>query len=420
MQRLLQVLGFLFIALLCFFTGSVSALFVQGVSLNDVMLQVTDLQPMPETSPTPTIIPVEPTHALVSPASSDTPALDARSLLEAEQAWFQVLYQTTNASVVNITSRSYSYDFFFNVMPEEGSGSGFVWDEKGHIVTNYHVIEGAQELEVRFADGAQREATVEGIDPANDLAVIKVNQEEGESLPSALSLADVSLLAVGQRVIAIGNPFGFEQTLTSGIISALGRVIQSESGDFIGEVVQHDAAINPGNSGGPLLDLDGNVIGVNTQIVSPSGGSAGIGFAIPANIVARVVPELIAKGRYPHPWPGIEGFDITPGFAERLRLNNFPIDAEQGVLVVGIYRNSPAETILRGGTQRVQTGNLILPIGGDLIVAINDEPIPNQRAMLLYLESNTRVGDIVRITFWRDGQLLEAELTLQERPPLRR
>ena len=411
MQRLLQIFVFLFIALLCFLIASASVLLVQDISLLEIV------EPEELTTPTVTTIPPSPTFTAPPVAVQPISAPDARSLLKAEQVWLQELYQATNASVVNITSRSYSYDFFFNVMPQEGTGSGFMWDEEGHIVTNYHVIEGTQELEVKFADGEQRTASIVGLDPANDLAVIKVNNnEENSPLPPPLGLGDVSLLAVGQRVVAIGNPFGFEQTLTSGIISALGRVIQSESGDFIGEVVQHDAAINPGNSGGPLLDIDGNVIGVNTQIVSPSGANAGIGFAIPANIVARVVPELIARGRYPHPWPGIEGFDITAGFAQRLRRNNFPIDADEGILVVGVYRNSPAEGILRGGRQRIQTGNLILPIGGDLIVAINNQPISTQRAMLLYLESNTRVGDTVRISFWRDGQLLEAELTLDERP----
>ncbi|MGB0384549.1 MAG: S1C family serine protease [Ardenticatenaceae bacterium] len=416
MRYMLNIFGLLLVGVLCFMVGAASVWLVEGSVVGQMAQEAGVVGQVASPSPTP--IPPSATPTPSPAALSPIAAVDARVLLQAEQVWLQKLYQATHGSVVNITSHSYSYDFFFNVMPQEGTGSGFIWDDQGHIVTNFHVIEGAQEVDVKFADGEQVAATVVGVDPANDLAVIRVSNEGNGSLSSAMSLpvGDVSSLVVGQRVVAIGNPFGFEQTLTSGIVSALERVIQSESGDFIGEVIQHDAAINPGNSGGPLLDIDGNLIGVNTQIVSPSGGSAGIGFAIPANTVARVVPELIARGRYPHPWPGIEGFDITPGFAQRLRANNFPIDANEGVLVVGVYRNSPAESVLQGGTERVRSGNLVLPIGGDLIVAINNQPIPNLRTMLLYLESNTRVGDTIRISFWRAGQLLDAHLILDERP----
>ncbi|HYN87780.1 MAG TPA: trypsin-like peptidase domain-containing protein [Ardenticatenaceae bacterium] len=343
---------------------------------------------------------------------------DPLALLEAEEAWLEALYQTASPSVVNITSRSYSYDFFFNVVPQEGTGSGFIWDGEGRIVTNYHVVEEAQELEVKLADGSQLPATVVGADPANDLAVIQL-----EELPASplvpLELGDSEELRVGQRVVAIGNPFGFERTLTTGIVSALGRVIQSETGDFIGEVVQTDAAINPGNSGGPLLDVDGRVIGVNTQIFSPSGASAGIGFAIPASVVRRVVPELVARGHYPHPWLGIEGFDLTPGMAERLRGGGIEVGAGQGILVLGVYRGGPAEGTLRGGQQQVRVGNLILPVGGDLIVALDGQPIASQREMMMYLESNKWVGDAVRVTLFRGTESMEVTLTLSERPERR-
>jgi S1-C subfamily serine protease len=354
-------------------------------------------------------------------APSPVLAPEIRDLLAAEEAWLKQLYATASPSVVNITSRSYSHDFFFRVVPQEGTSSGFVWDQSGHIVTNHHVIRGAQEIEVRLADGSQYSATIVGTDPANDLAVIRAAGSTGSGderplLPEPLPLGDSSAAEVGQRVVAIGNPFGYERTLTSGVVSALGRVIQSESGDFIGEVIQHDAAINPGNSGGPLLDIDGRVIGVNTQIVSTTGASAGIGFAIPAGTVARVIPELIARGRYPHPWLGVEAIDMTPGLAARLRQGGLPVDADAGVLVVGIYRGGPAEGVLRGGRQAIQVGNLVLPVGGDLLVELDGQPVPDQRAMYLYLENHKRVGESVQTRFWRDGVLQEATLTLVERP----
>lgn len=366
-----------------------------------------------------------PAVATAPPTATPTPLppvvrlpADMRAVLEAEEVWLETLYANASPSVVNITSRSYSYDFFFNVVPQEGTGSGFVWDTQGHIVTNYHVIKDAQKLEVKLADGSQVGATIVGIDPPNDLAVIKL-VEVPESPLRPLPLGPSDRLRVGQRVVAIGNPFGFERTLTTGVVSALGRVIQSETGDFIGEAIQTDAAINPGNSGGPLLNVDGEVIGVNSQMVSPSGASAGIGFAIPSSVLGRVVPELIARGRYPHPWLGVEGFDLTPGLALRLRRAGLEVPVERGVLVVGVYRYGPADGLLRGGQQRVRIGNLILPIGGDLIVAIDGQPIEDQRKMLLYLESHKRVGDSVQVRLYRGAQPLEVTLTLSERPERR-
>jgi len=190
-------------------------------------------------------------------------------------------------------SVTYAYDFFFNPVPQEGTGSGFIYDDEGHIVTNYHVVENAEELSVTLADGKTYPAESVGVDPSTDLAVLRIDVDE---LPRPAPLGESDNLRVGQFVVAIGNPFGLERTLTVGVISSLGRVIESPDGRFIGEVIQTDAAINRGNSGGPLLDLEGRVIGVNSQIVSPSGANAGIGFSVPVNAVRRVVPELIAQG----------------------------------------------------------------------------------------------------------------------------
>lgn len=211
---------------------------------------------------------------------------------------------------MNITNRNYAYDWYVRPVRQEGGGSGFVYDSGGHIVTNYHVVENAEELLVTLSGGQVYEAEIVGTDPTNDLAVLRI--DAGADLPEALILDDSDKLRVGQFVLAIGNPFGLGQTLTTGVISALGRVIQSpEDNSFIGEAIQTDAAINPGNSGGPMLDLKGHVIGVNSQIISPSGASAGVGFAVSANTVQRVVPELIARGHYLHPWLGAQMLSLT-------------------------------------------------------------------------------------------------------------
>ena len=219
------------------------------------------------------------------------------------------IHKHTGPGVVNITSRSYTYDFFLTPEPREGSGSGFVYDRQGHIVTNYHVVESAEELHVTFTDGSMQQAEVVGVDPSNDLAVLRVVNLPVKVNPVAIG--DATSLEVGSFVIAIGNPFGLGGTLTMGVVSALGRVIQSPDGRYIGEIIQTDAPINPGNSGGPLLDLQGLLVGVNSAILSPSRASAGIGFAIPANTVKRVIPVLIRHGRYPHPWLGVQTYELT-------------------------------------------------------------------------------------------------------------
>jgi len=328
------------------------------------------------------------------------------------------VYERVSPAVVNITSRAYTYDFFFNIVPQEGTGSGFIYDKEGHIVTNYHVVEGAEEIEVTLADETKVPARVVGVDPSNDLAVLKIEVPPEKLHP--VELGDSRTLRVGQRVIAIGNPFGFQGTLTTGVISSLGRVIQSPDERFIGEIIQTDAAINPGNSGGPLLDSRGRVIGVNTAIFSPARASVGIGFAIPVETVKRVVPELITKGRYPHPWLGVEIFDITPERARLLREGGINIPVDRGALVVGVYRGSPAHQAgLRGGTRRVRLGNLILPVGGDIIIAIDGTEIKGIQDLTIYLETRTRVGQVIQVTVMRDGQEKTFEVQLAERPERR-
>lgn len=233
-------------------------------------------------------------------------------------------------------------------------------------------------------------------------------------LPIPLELADSDGLRIGQFVVAIGNPFGLEQTL--GVISTLGRVIQSPDDRFIGEAIQTDAAINPGNSGGPLLDLDGKVIGVNSQIISPSRASAGIGFAVSSNTVRRVVPELIATGRYPHPYLGISGFGLSSELVQAFREVDVDLPLERGIQVLEVAKDGPAASHLRGGDEIARIGGLEIALGGDVILAINDEPVNSFLDLTLYLEGETQVGDSVELTVFRDGMTLRVTLTLAERP----
>jgi len=363
----------------------------------------------PTPAPTPTYTPV-PTPTPLPPA----PPVPSAAIQSLEDQIVQV-YEVAGPGVVNITTRSYAYDFFFQPIPQEGTGSGFVYDRQGHIVTNYHVVEGAEELVVTLPNKRNLEAKVVGVDPSNDLAVIRVDASPEELHP--LELGTSSNLRVGQFVVAIGNPFGLERTLTVGVISALGRVIQSPDERFIGEIIQTDAAINPGNSGGPLLDLQGRVIGVNTAITSPSRASAGIGFAVPVDTVRRVVPELIAHGRYPHPWLGVYLLDITPERAQLLREAGVEMPVDRGLLVLEVVRGGPAARAgVRGGNRTLRMGNILLPVGGDVIVKVDGQEIPDNRALNIYLETRKRVGDVATLTIVRDGREIDLSVTLGERP----
>ena len=359
------------------------------------------------TSPTPQPTPTPPT---VAPQVTPVPVQPANEL----EAQVEAVYSEAAPAVVNVTSRIITYDFFMQAVPQEGTGSGFIYDTEGHIVTNYHVVENAESVSVALTTGETYVATVVGADPSNDLAVLRT---EAETLPAPMPLGDSDRLRVGQFVIALGNPFGLNFTLTVGVISSLGRVIQSPDGRFIGEAIQTDAAINPGNSGGPLLDLEGRVIGVNAQIISPSQASAGIGFAIPANTVRRVVPQLIAQGRYPHPWLGVQILEITPQRASALREAGVDVPVDEGVLVVEVVPGSPAAAAgIRGGDREVQIGNARVLVGGDVITAINGQPVATSQELTVYLESETKVGDAVEVTLMRGRQEITVSVTLAERP----
>jgi len=293
-----------------------------------------------------------------------------------------------------------------------GTGSGFVYDKEGRIITNNHVVEGAREIEVTFLDGTIAEAEIVGTDPYVDLAVIDVDVPE--SLLKPVKFGNSSQLMVGERVIAIGNPFGLEGTMTVGVVSALGRQMRAPRGFVIVDVIQTDAAINPGNSGGPLLNMRGEVVGMNTAIVSGTGQFAGIGFAIPIDTIKRELPDLIEKGTYEHPYLGIEGMDVTPAIAEAMGLD----PSTRGCLVVDVVEGGPAEKAgLRGGTTEAIIDGSRVKVGGDIIIGVDGRIVRQFYDLVLYMERHKRPGDRAVLTIIREGKTMDVEVILGARPP---
>jgi S1-C subfamily serine protease len=357
--------------------------------------------------------------AQVSPAATLAPAMtvsEQQLAFDAFESQVIAIYDAASPAVVNVTNRSYVTYRWMGTVPEEGTGSGFVYDTQGHIITNYHVIEDADELLVTLANGQVYAADVVGADPTNDLAVIHV--DAGQDLPEPLTLGDSDGLKVGQSVLAIGNPYGLQQTLTTGVVSALGRVIESPENDqFIGEAIQTDAAINPGNSGGPLLDLQGHVIGVNSQIISPSGASAGIGFAVSANTVRRVVPQLIEHGAYAHPWLGADMIPLNSSLVTVLRDAGVDLAVDSGLLVLDTAARGPAQRAgVQAGDRWLRLGRYQLPVGGDIIVAIDGVPTADLETLTVYLETETSIGDTVELTINRSSQEVTLPVVLGEQP----
>jgi S1-C subfamily serine protease len=342
--------------------------------------------------------------------------IDVDDAVNALQSQIIEVYQMTAPAVVNITNRGYVYDRFMGAIPQEGTGSGFVYDNEGHIVTNYHVVENAEQLTVTFADGQTYDAQIVGSDATNDLAVIRI--DGNADLPDPLVLGDSDSLQVGEFVLAIGNPFGLEQTLTTGVVSALGRVIESpEDNRFIGEAIQTDAAINPGNSGGPLLDLLGQVIGVNSQIISASGTSSGVGFAVSASTVGRVVPQLISSGKYAHPWLGVQLLSLTSSNVSALEEAGVKIPVDSGVLVLEAVAGGPADKAgIQGGSRVVRVGNYQVPVEGDIITAIDGQALASSQDLTVYMETETTVGKAVELTIVRNGEQQVVQVVLGEQP----
>jgi len=314
------------------------------------------------------------------------------------------VYRKNIASVVNITSRVVTFDFFYGLVPQEGQGSGFVIDKEGHILTNYHVIAEARQVEVTLHNRKKYKATIVGTDKSHDLAIVQIKAPDLQPMV----LGDSANLQVGQKVYAIGNPFGLAGTLTRGIVSSI-RQVQEPDGLVIEEAIQTDAAINPGNSGGPLLNWHGEVIGINTMIASSVGQSAGIGFAIPINTAKAVVNDLVTLGRVRRPALGVRTIPIDPEIAGELSLA-----ADYGLLIVQAVPGGSADRAgLRGGSERAYLGNIPIMIGGDLIVAIDGEKIESQQTLAQIMNKH-RAGDTVKVTIFRGKKQMEVSVALGE------
>ncbi|MEO9362555.1 MAG: trypsin-like peptidase domain-containing protein [Nitrososphaera sp.] len=318
------------------------------------------------------------------------------------------LFDKAEPSVVEVSAS--------NDVSDQGKlGSGFVYDDNGHIVTNLHVASGSSQLDVTFADGTVYSATLIGSDPFTDLAVLYMKDAPKDKLVP-LPLADSTKIRVGEQVAAIGNPFGLSSSMTAGIVSGVGRLIPSQdSGQlqfFIPDIIQTDAPINPGNSGGPLLNTRGEVMGINTAIRSTTGEFAGIGFAVPSNTISKVVPSLIKNGKFQHPWVGISGADMTPGLARALNLKE-----PRGVLVVEVVGGSPAEKAgIKAGITQTRVDGRQVPLGGDIVLELDGHPVRTVDDILVYLQREKTVGDTMDVTILRDGQVQHVNLHLDARP----
>ena len=347
---------------------------------------------------------LRPSNWLSHPAQVEiTEAAPGESLDVEEQNNISV-YKKNIPSVVNVTSRSVTFDFFYGLVPQEGQGSGFIIDKDGHILTNYHVIADARQVKVTLHNRKTFSATVVGTDPAHDLAVIQI--KSSDLVPAVLG--DSRNLQVGQKVYAIGNPFGLAGTMTRGIVSSI-RPVKEPNGAMIDEAIQTDAAINPGNSGGPLMNWHGEVIGINTMILSNVGQNAGIGFAIPINTAKAVLNDLVTLGRVRRPALGVRTIPIGPELADELGL---PVD--YGLLIIQVTPGGSADSArLRGGSERAYLGNTPIMLGGDLIVAIDDQKVEDEQD-LTQMMNNHRAGDTVRVTIYRAKKKLEVEVVLSE------
>lgn len=368
--------------------------------------------------------PEDPTLVPLTPVSFPRPEPQTTgngSTLSLEEQTNIDIYERVSPGVVNITSSTYSYNFFLQPVPESGSGSGAVVDDRGDIVTNYHVIENAvenaarfgapSEIEVTLWDQSRHQAEVVGIDPNNDLAVIRVDAEGVDWVP--IPFGTTEGLRVGQKVLAIGNPFGLDRTLTTGIISSLGRAIEATNGRVIEGIIQTDAAINRGNSGGPLLNTRGEIIGINSAIVS---GASGIGFAVPVDTVRRVTQDLLNYGRVRRAFLIDERQLVSLTSLGSRLVSYLDLGTRSGVMIANAPPGGPAAGAgLRGATRVVRVGNFEIPADGDVIVRIGDRPVGSSSEIGTVLESY-RPGDQVQVTVYRDGKELTVTVTLGEEP----
>ncbi len=407
--------------------GGVLALFLFGV-MAALLVGVIMFSSISRRAPATTTAPAAQVAISRSPAAVQLPArvviATPEGGIDYENAALAEVYRQVNPAVVNISVLGDPHTLLPDGKTPPGvdendlfvisGGSGFVWDTEGRIVTNNHVVEGADQLHVTFSDGATAIATVVGTDKDSDLAVIEIDPEGYNLVP--VKRGRIEDVYVGMRVIAIGNPFGLEGTMTSGIVSALGRSIPARQSFNIPGSIQTDAAINPGNSGGPLLNERGELIGVNAQIRSEVRSNSGVGFAIPVSIVDRVAPALITDGKYEHSYIGVSGQTLSPLCAEDLGLPK----SARGALIIDVLNRTPAARAgLRGGDRGVDTQFPQLcpsQAGGDLVTAIDDYPVTKFDDVLTYLENFTQPGDEIVLTVLRDGEVKEISVTLAPRP----
>ena len=359
----------------------------------------------------------QPINVEAVPGGQEVPAPAVKSVnfaardaaLSGDEAMNVRIYREAAPAVANILTKATEYDFWMDPVPVEGAGSGFVMDARGYILTNFHVVQGAQSIEVVLGDQSRHPAKFIGADQWNDVALIKI---EAANKPLAvLPLGDSTTLQVGQKVLAIGNPFGFQSTLTTGVVSALGRTVQTGQNTLIDEAIQTDAAINRGNSGGPLINTHGEVIGINSAIYTPSGTTAGIGFAIPVNTAKRIARDLITDGRVHQAFIGVETIPFNESFAEALGL-----PAQEGLLVQTTTRGGPAaEAGIKGGDRVAQAGMRRFYVGGDVITAIDSQKVLSPLDVNVALNKK-RPGDTVTVTLFRGGKKMEVPVKLGERP----
>jgi S1-C subfamily serine protease len=341
-------------------------------------------------------------------AEAGKPGTERPDALTEEESINVRIYRQATPAVANILTKATEYDFFMDAVPVEGAGSGFVIDPRGFILTNFHVVAGAQSIEVVLGDQGRYPAKFVGADQRNDVALIKIDPK-GKQL-TALPLGDSATLQVGQKVLAIGDPFGFQSTLTTGVVSALGRTVQTSERTFIDEAIQTDASINRGNSGGPLINTHGQVIGINSAIYTPSGTAAGIGFAIPINTAKSIANDLITEGRVRRAYLGVTTIPVGGWLSEALDL---PV--KDGLLVEETTKGSPAAAAgILGGSRVAQAGMRKLVIGGDVIVAVDGQKVANKFDMDVVL-NRKRPGDSVTITVYRGAKKLDIAVKLAER-----
>ena len=342
---------------------------------------------------------------IVSNGHDTTKVGETISSLKTDSYSLTEIFEMSESGVVRVDVER-NVETQFN---RDGIGSGFVYDDTGNIITNNHVVYDAKKITVTFVDGESYLAEIIGNDPYTDIAVIRINSTNVMLNP--LTIGNSNNLKVGEQVATIGNPFGLSASMTSGIVSQIGRLLPQESGYSIPDVIQTDAAINPGNSGGPLLDMNGNVVGINTAIQSGTGEFAGIGFAVPAETVKKIVPALIENGGFKHPWIGIQGHDVDPELAKVRGL-----DSSKGFLIMTVIEDSPAEHGgLQGVTETVEIDGREYPVDGDIIITVDGETVRKISDILVHLQRNKIVGDAMELEVLRDGQIIDITIILEER-----